>query len=283
MEKKTALNQVKTLSQVIIKNQLSNIVLRTEDLGIGYFKKQQQIPIASNIQVEVREGQLVGLLGVNGVGKSTLLRSISGLQPSLQGKVFFNEVERSSIPSQQLAREISLVLTEQPISRNLSVGELVALGRQPYTNWIGRLSEEDLHKTNQALELAQVQELRDRKCFELSDGQLQKALIARALAQDTPLMILDEPTSHLDLYHKAQVLQLLKTLSQQTSKGILFATHEVNLALQLCDSIILMKKGEVLQGSPQELLEQKAFENMFPSDLIFFDAETRSFRIRSEN
>src|SRR5690606_8719043 len=152
-----------------------------------------------------------------------------------------------------------------------------------YTNWIGRLSEEDLHKTNQALERRRVQELRDRKCFELSDGQLQKALIARAQAQDTPLMILDEPTSHLDLYHKAQVLQLLKTLSQQTSKGILFATHVVNLALQLCDSIILMKKGEVLQGSPQELLEQKAFESMFPSDLIFFDISTRSFRIRSGN
>lgn len=252
-------------------------------MGIGYLKKQQQIPIASGIQVEVLEGQLVGLLGVNGVGKSTLLRSISGLQPALQGKVFLNGVERSSIPPQQLARQISLVLTEQPVSRNLSVGELVALGRQPYTNWIGNLSQEDLQKTKQALELAQIQELRDRKCFELSDGQLQKALIARALAQDTPLMILDEPTSHLDLYHKAQVLQLLKTLSQRTSKGILFATHEVNLALQLCDSIILMKKGEVLQGSPQQLMEQKAFDSMFPSDLIFFDISTRSFRIRSEN
>ena len=230
--------------------------------------------------MEIREGQLVGLLGVNGVGKSTLLRSISGIQPSLEGKVFLNGLEREEISPQELATKISLVLTEQPLSRNLRVGELVALGRQPYTNWIGSLSETDIRKTKEAMELAQIQELRDRRCYELSDGQLQKTLIARALAQDTPLMILDEPTSHLDMYHKAQVLKLLKTLSKRTGKGILFATHEINLALQLCDSIILMKKGEVLQGSPEDLIKRKVFESMFPSDLIAFDETTHSFRIK---
>lgn len=220
-------------------------------------------------------------MGVNGVGKSTLLRTISGIQPTLEGEVFINEKNRKDISHQELATKISLVLTSQPLSKNLSVSELVALGRQPYTNWIGSLSKADIRKTREALELAQIQELRDRRCYELSDGQLQKVLIARALAQDTPLMILDEPTSHLDIYHKAQVLKLLKTLSQRTGKGILFATHEIDLALQLCDSIILMKKGEVLQGSPEDLIEQKAFETMFPSDLIVFDEATHSFRIRS--
>lgn len=222
------------------------------------------------------------MVGVNGVGKSTFLRTISGIQPALGGEVFINGENRSSISSEKRASLISLVLTEQPLSKNLSVRDLVALGRQPYTNWIGSLSENDIRKVRKALELAQIQELQDRRCYELSDGQLQKALIARALSQDTPLMILDEPTSHLDIYHKAQVLKLLKQLSGSTGKGILFATHEINLALQLCDSIILMKKGEVQQGSPEELISRRAFENMFPKDLIVFDEATRTFRIMEE-
>lgn len=262
-----------------MKNTEPHSILKTGNLSIGYLKKRQECLIASKIDVEIRKGQLVAVIGVNGVGKSTFLRSISGIQPSLSGEVFINGENRADISSERLARLISLVLTEQPLSRNLSVGELVALGRQPYTNWIGSLTQEDIALVRQALELAQVQELQHRRCYELSDGQLQKALIARALAQDTPLMILDEPTSHLDIYHKAQVLQLLKKLSKTTGKGILFATHEINLALQLCDSIILMKKGEVTQGSPEELISAKAFETMFPSDLIVFDEASRSFRI----
>ncbi|PAM92965.1 ABC transporter ATP-binding protein, partial [Flavobacterium sp. IR1] len=118
-------------------------------------------------------------------------------------------------------------------------------------------------------------------CYELSDGQLQKALIARALAQDTPMVILDEPTSHLDMYHKAQVLKLLKKLSQQTNKAILFATHEVNLAIQLCDKIILMQENKILQGSPEQLISENAFDSMFPSDLIYFDSKSQSFRIKT--
>ena len=254
----------------------------TENLSIGYLKKKQQILIASGIDIEILKGQLVAVVGINGVGKSTFLRTISGIQPALGGEVYINGENRRSISSEKLASLISLVLTEQPLSKNLSVKDLVALGRQPYTNWIGSLSENDIAKVRKALELAQIQELQDRRCYELSDGQLQKALIARALSQDTPLMILDEPTSHLDIYHKAQVLKLLKQLSGSTGKGILFATHEINLALQLCDSIILMKKGEVEQGSPEELISRKAFENMFPKDLIVFDEISRTFRINGE-
>ncbi len=132
-----------------------------------------------------------------------------------------------------------------------------------------------------ALVLVNIEDLGDRKCYELSDGQLQKVLIARALAQNTPMMILDEPTSHLDMYHKAQVLKLLKELSAQTGKAIIFATHEINLALQLCDKIILMKPGEVIQDSPQQLIEKGHFASIFPSDLIVFDPVTESFRIKT--
>jgi len=259
----------------------TNIVLKTENLKIGYQKKHLQNVIASNINVEIKEGELVAVIGVNGVGKSTFLRSISGVQNPLDGKILINSEDKESISSEKLAELISLVLTEQPVSRNLGVAELVALGRQPYTNWIGSLSEGDRQKVRTALELVDIDPLQNKKCFELSDGQFQKVLIARALAQDTPIMILDEPTSHLDMYHKAQVLKLLKQLSVQTKKAVIFATHEINLALQLCDKIILMKEDGILQGTPNELIAKRAFESVFPADLIIFDPETRAFRINT--
>lgn len=209
------------------------------------------------------------------------MRTISGVQPALAGRILIDGKDRGHIPPLKLATMISLVLTEQPLSRNLGVGELVALGRQPYTNWIGALSTEDRKMIKTALALVKIEELRDRKCYELSDGQLQKVLIARALAQDTEIMILDEPTSHLDMYHKAQVLKLLKELSVQTQKAVIFATHEINLALQLCDKIILMKPGEIIQDTPKQLIQKGAFERVFPSDLIVFDSATESFRIKT--
>ena len=237
--------------------------------------------IATGINVNVAEGELVAVVGVNGVGKSTFLRTISGVQEALDGTIFIKSLDRKSLPAPKLASLISLVLTEQPISKNLSVTELVALGRQPYTNWIGTISREDRAQILKAIEVVGIQEIRHKKCYELSDGQLQKVLIARALAQNTPLVILDEPTSHLDIYHKAQVLKLLKKLSQQTKKAILFATHEINLAIQLCDKIVLMQQEKVQQGSPEELINEGAFDGMFPSDLIIFDRNSSSFKIRT--
>ncbi|SDL67457.1 iron complex transport system ATP-binding protein [Salinimicrobium catena] len=263
------------------KNVEQNIVLQTKDLQTGYRKKDRETVISSGIDVSVQERELVAVIGVNGVGKSTFLRTLSGIQPELGGKVLINGHDRKEISSEKLAALISLVLTEQPISKNLGVAELVALGRQPYTNWIGNLSAEDRGQVKKALQLVNIGDIQHKKCYELSDGQLQKVLIARALAQDTPIMILDEPTSHLDMYHKAQVLKLLKQLTDQTGKAILFATHEINLALELCDKIILMKPDGVIQGSPEELIQKRAFESIFPEDLIFFDPATRSFRIKS--
>ncbi len=218
---------------------------------------------------------------MNGVGKSTLLRSLSGVQDILGGEVFINRSPLKKLSSQQLAEQISVVLTEQPISKNLSVFELIALGRQPYTNWIGTLSPNDIGHIKQAIELVDIKSIQHKKCYELSDGQLQKSLIARALAQDTPLVILDEPTTHLDIYHQAYVLKLLKSLSFQTKKSILFSTHEINLALQLCDRIILMEKNHVTIGSPSELIENDVFSNLFPSDLIVFDKTSNSFKIKT--
>lgn len=258
----------------------SNIVLETKNLNIGYRKKNIVQTIASNINVQIKEGELVAVIGVNGAGKSTLLKTLSGNIESIDGEVLVSNKKLAKTEPDKLAKLISLVLTEQMTSKNLSVIELVALGRQPYTNWIGRLTKNDLKKVMHAINMVDIENIRDKKCYELSDGQFQKVLIARALAQDTSLIILDEPTTHLDLYHKAYVLKLLQQLSRETNKAIIFATHEINLALQLCDKLLILKDQKALFGTPKELIDSASFNDLFPSNLIHFDKDSASFKIK---
>ncbi len=258
----------------------SNIVLKTDNLSIGYRKKNDIQMVASEINIEIKEGELVAVLGINGAGKSTLLRTLSGIHQTIKGEVIISGKNLSKTDPSELSKIISLVLTEQLISKNLSVLELVALGRQPYTNWIGRLTQNDLKKVMHAIQLVNIENIKNKKCHELSDGQFQKVLIARALAQDTSLIILDEPTTHLDLYHKAYVLKLLQQLSRETNKAILFASHEINLALQLCDKLLILKDKKAIFGKPQDLINSEAFNDLFPSHLIKFDKESSSFKIK---
>ena len=171
------------------------------------------------------------------------------------------------------------MLTQQNHSKNLSVIELISLGRHPYTNWLGMTNQEDEKQINKAIQQVGIENLKNKKCNELSDGQLQKVMIARALAQNTPVIMLDEPTSHLDMYHKAQVLHLLKNICFETQKNIVFATHEINLALQLCDEIILIHEQNVIQAKPSELIKNGELANLFPKDLIHFDVNSKSFKI----
>ena len=173
-----------------------------------------------------------------------------------------------------------MVLTEPPASKNLTVLEMVALGRQPYTNWIGSLDPEDISIIENALIQTNIQQLKNKKCYELSDGQLQKAMISRALAQDTNIIILDEPTTHLDMYHKAYILKLLKTLAKETNKTILFSSHEIELAIQLCDRMIVMTDSEVISDDPCNLISRGIFNQLFPKDMIAFDDKTGSFRVK---
>jgi len=258
----------------------SNSILKTEDLSIGYSTKSKQEIVASGINIEINSGELVAVIGVNGAGKSTLLKTLSGIIQPIDGDILISNKYLSKIEPDILAKDISLVLTEQMTSKNLSVIELVALGRQPYTNWIGRLTKTDLKKIMEAIRLVNIEDIKNKKCHELSDGQFQKVLIARALAQDTSLIILDEPTTHLDLYHKAYVLKLLKKLSLETNKAIIFASHEINLALQLCDKLLILKEKKVLFGTAAELIESNALNDLFPQHLIKFDKNSSSFKIR---
>ena len=198
----------------------------------------------------------------------------------MAGTIQLNDRHLEDYASIELAKTMSLVLTEQLMSKNLSVFELIALGRQPYTNWVGNLSETDKSVIQTAIEQTNLTDLKHRKCFELSDGQLQKVMIARALAQDTNLIILDEPTTHLDMYHKAYILKLLQKLAKDTNKTILFSSHEIDLAIQLCDTMIVMTSNEVITDSPCNLIEKSVFETLFPKDLISFNKMTGSFRVK---
>lgn len=260
-------------------NSTQHTILNTKGLSIGYSSKKSQTIIASNINIELLKGELVGLIGANGIGKSTLLRTLTKVQPYLNGSVFINQKELIKYKPLELAKSLSLVLTEQITSKNLSVFELIALGRQPYTNWVGNLSENDIYIVNQSINQTSIQELIHRKCFELSDGQLQKVMIARALAQDTNLIILDEPTTHLDIYHKAYILKLLQKLVKDTNKTILFSSHEIDLAIQLCDKLIVMADNKVIIDTPENHIKQGHLNSIFPKDLIIFDQSTNTFKI----
>ena len=258
----------------------THTVLRTSELSIGYRSKRDIATIGSHITLSLERGQLIGLVGANGIGKSTLIRTLIGVQPALSGSVMLHERSITDISSIELAKILSVVLTEQVASKNLTVKELIALGRQPYTNWVGNLTDADIAIIKNAIASVKLQDIQHKKCYELSDGQLQKVMIARALAQDTDIIVLDEPTTHLDMYHKAYILNLLKELVKQTNKTIIFSSHEIDLAIQLCDSMIVMNTKNVLHDSPCNLIERGVFETLFPEDLIAFNKTTGSFRIK---
>lgn len=228
----------------------------------------------------MNKGELVAIVGVNGIGKSTLLRTLCGFQPELMGSVHINGDELSTIEPQYLAQQISVVLTEPIASKNMSVKELLALGRQPYTNWLGSLSKKDISIIADSVSLMELTPFLNKKCFELSDGQLQRVMIARALVQDTSIILLDEPTTHLDLYHKVQIFKLLKSIAHKTDKTVLFTSHEIELAIQLCDKMLILDGQTNPFEQPCKLIENNCFDTLFPSDTISFDAVTGSFKIK---
>ena len=257
----------------------SKIILKASDISIGYTSKKVKNSIASNINLSLERGKLIALIGANGIGKSTLLRTITGIQKPIIGTVLLNGTNIHELNSLSLAQNLSVVLTEKLPPSNLTVWELIALGRQPYTNWIGTLTDNDIAKINEAIELTQIGHLTQKKHYEISDGQLQIALIARALVQDTPLIILDEPTTHLDLLHKVTLFKLLKKLTQETGKCILFSTHDIDMAIQLSDEMIIMTPDHTLQDQPCNLIMKGSFTTLFQNEHIVFDNEKGKFVI----
>lgn len=259
-------------------------ILKTENLAIGYRGKQTAI-VADQIDLSFQKGRLISLIGQNGIGKSTLLRTITGISEPLSGKVILNQKQIGMYLPSTIARQLSVVLTDKLPPSNLTVFELVALGRQPYTNWLGKLAPEDISAVNTALKQTGTEFLAQKKHYEISDGQLQKVLIARALAQDTPLIVLDEPTTHLDLQHKVSLFRLLKKLAH-AGKCILFSTHDIDMAIGFSDEMILMYDSpgaaKARQADPLDFIADGTFETLFKKDDIAFDREKVKFVFKAE-
>lgn len=251
--------------------------LETQNLSIGYNKSR--LVVAHSVNIKIKDAGLTAVIGVNGSGKSTLIKSLAGLLDSQSGKILLYDKPLYSYKIKDIAKKISLVLTKQHLPQHLSVIDFVALGRQPYTNWLGLHEHHDKSHIINALKQVELYEIKNKACSTLSDGQLQKVLIARAIAQNTSIIILDEPTSHLDMYHKAMVLNLLKNISINQGNSVVFATHEINLALQLCDSIVLIKNKQVIQDTPKNLVKSGVLHELFPQDLIRFDEEAQLFKM----
>ena len=246
-------------------------------MTIGYESRKKTNVVSNNINFSIEKGRLIFILGKNGIGKSTLLKTISKTIPSIAGTILCNGIKIKTLPEQQLATQLSLVLTESLPESLLTVYELVALGRQPYTNWVDTLSDIDKEAVKKALIQTETLHLQNKPFLELSDGQLQRVLIARTLAQNTDIIILDEPTAHLDMHHTVNVFELLKKMVQEQQKTIIISSHEINLALQLADDIILFTEDKVYKNTPKNLIKDNIFDKLFSSEYISFNSNLQQF------
>ena len=255
----------------------SEYTLELEGLSVGYMHDKQEVPVLNALNMAVRKSETVALLGLNGSGKSTLLRTLVRLQDVLTGQVRLMGQELSVWTRRDLARLLSFVSTEIVTSNNLSVFDLVALGRFPYTNWSGRLTADDKQIVDQAIRSVEIHHLSEKKISELSDGEKQRAMIARALAQDTPLVVLDEPTAFLDLPHKYEIFRLLQNLSAEQGKSIVMAIHDIRIAMQEADKVWLVNAGHIVDGSPEDLVLSGQIQRVFGSGNTVFDIGTGDF------
>ena len=279
---------------------MNNETIQLRDLSIGYQTKHSVKTVAAGINGAIRSGELTCLLGANGVGKSTLLRTLAAFQPQISGEIFISRNEEggtrkeiTSFTDKELSKVIGVVLTEKPDVRNMSVRELVSLGRSPYTGFWGTYTDEDLRIVDEAIEMVGITDLIRRPVHTLSDGERQKVMIAKALAQQTPVIFLDEPTAFLDYPSKVEVLQLLRRISREAEKTIFLSTHDVELALQLADTIWLMRKqelgdrsqetgvkGPVTIGSPEALAASGDLGSFIERQNIVFDKETLTIKVK---
>jgi iron complex transport system ATP-binding protein len=279
-------------------------MIELKDLTIGYAQKNNTKVVASGINATLHSGRLTCLIGANGIGKSTLLRTLSAFQPPLSGEIFIDNespIPLSALTDKQLSRLIGVVLTEKPDVQNMTVFELVGLGRSPYTGFWGRLNEDDKEVVKESLRLVGIESLQDRLIQTLSDGERQKTMIAKALAQQTPVIYLDEPTAFLDYPSKVEMLTLLRHLARETGKTIFLSTHDMELALQIADELWLMTAGTpssdtaespsnnglclskkettLIIGTPRELATNGSLSHFIDRPGLHFDPQTLAIRV----
>lgn len=226
------------------------MVISLSQLSVGYSLSH---PVISDINLELRSGQLACLIGENGIGKSTLLKTLTGFLPKLKGSLLLGNRDIDSFSQRELARQVSIVLTQKPDVQNLTIEEIIGLGRSPYTGFFGRLRAEDRKVVDDAIATMGIEKLRGRMIQTLSDGERQKVMIAKALAQETSIILLDEPTAFLDFPSKAETFQSLQRMAHERDKLILLSTHDLELAVCFADSLLEVKKGTLQAVSASEV------------------------------
>lgn len=249
------------------------------ELRTGYANRGAPREVFPPFSATAAGAELVALLGRNGLGKSTLLRTIIGLQPALGGEVYLLGKSLRAYSPRALATLVSYVSTDNVKVGNLKVFDLVSLGRYPYTGWFGTLSQRDREVVMRSLALVGMEAYAWRDATCLSDGERQRVVIARALAQDTPIIVLDEPTAFLDLPNRYEVVLLLKRLAQEQRRAVVFSTHDMGIALKIADRVWVMCDGEFYQGSPQALLHANVFDKVLKNTRLAVDHDTGEVRI----
>ncbi len=257
-----------------------DIVLDIRSLKIGYNSGSGKNIIMENISASAGKGEIISLIGQNGVGKSTLLRTLAGLQPSLDGYVSYNNKRLSEYSRKDFAQIAGYISTEVVKVANMTVYDLVSLGRFPHTNWIGKISPEDHKIIMDSIEVTSMLPSWNKYLSELSDGERQKAMISRILAQDADLMIMDEPSAFLDVGSRYEIFNIMNRLSTTSNKTIIFSTHDLQMATSQSDKIWLLMDGCLIEGAPEDLMMNGAFERLFGSSLIQFNPDDATFSIR---
>lgn len=265
---------------MMMKDNKRHDTIRVRDLVTGYKNRSAITRVSELSDATLRGGELTCLLGPNGAGKSTLLRTLAAFQPAIGGRIDIGERSVAEYSRSELSRLIGVVLTERVSLDNMTVDELVGLGRSPYTGFWGRLSEHDSEIVDHAVRLVGIEQLRSRQVHTLSDGERQKVMIAKALAQETPIIFLDEPSAFLDYPSKVEIMQLLHRLAHEEGKTVFMSTHDLELALQIADMIWLIDKSHGVRiGTPEDLALSGELGLYFERDGVAFDMETGLFRI----
>lgn len=255
------------------------MILEAKNLTIGYALGKTELQLLRNAQFRLQKGFVYSIFGANGIGKSTLIHTLSGIISPLKGEVLINNQSILKIPKKELAKQISIVLTERPQVEFMTVYDFVALGRTPHTRFSGYLNSEDHKIVEESLVLTAIEHKKKQRIDSLSDGEFQKALIARALTQQTPIIIMDEPASYLDYANQIQLMMLLQKLAKQSGKTILLSLHHINLAIDYCNIIMLFNNDQTLTiGAPEDLIVQDKFNSMYQNQEIIFDNLEGNFR-----
>jgi iron complex transport system ATP-binding protein len=257
-------------------------ILSLDSLKIGYSSGNINKILLPPLNACAKKGELIAVIGRNGIGKSTLLRTLAGVQKSLGGNILYEGQNIRDYSRMELALKVGYISTEIVRVSNMSVYDLVALGRFPYTNWFGKIGTEDHEKILDAISKTAMVSFYTKFISELSDGERQKAMIARILAQDAGIMVMDEPTAFLDISAKYEILHLLHNLSGENNKTIIFSTHDLQMAIGQADKIWLILDDNLIEGAPEDLMISGAFDNLFSSTNVSFNTEDGTFSFRSD-